>query len=118
MTQTLLTHETVSSQQQAKGFAATALVLGILALLSSFFGWVAIVLGVAAIVFGVLALKKSQPRGLWLTGIITGSLGVVGGIIVLVIAAMLMSALGTTIDVLETGDLTQLEELGVEFETE
>lgn len=34
------------------------------------------------------------------------------------IATMLFSALGTTLEVLETGDLTQLEDLGVEFETD
>lgn len=103
---------------QAKGFAITALVLGIVAICTAIFGWPGIALGAAAVVFGIVAVKKSQPKGMSVAGIITGSLGLVGGIVVLIIVAMFMSAMGAGIEALETGDLTALEDLGVEFETE
>lgn len=103
---------------QAKGFAVASLVTGIVALVVVITGWGGVALGLAALVLGIVALKKSQPKGMSVTGIVTGSLGLVGGILVLVIAALFMAALGTGVEILDSGDLSQLEDLGVEFETE
>lgn len=100
-----------------KGYALASMIVGIVSLVGALFGWGGIVLGLVAIVLAIVALKKSQPRGLSVTGIVTGVLGVVGGILMLIIGMLFVAVLGAGIDALETGDLSQLEELGVEFET-
>lgn len=112
------TQAPASQKTEPKGLAVTALVLGIVSLVGALFGWGGVILGLVALIIGVIALKKSQPKGLSVTGIVTGSLGLIGGIIMLIITAMFMAALGASIETLETGDLSHLEELGVEFETE
>ena len=62
---------------QHNGFAITALVLGILSIVTIFLFPVAILLGLAAVVFGALAMKKHQPKGLAIAGLITGAIGFV-----------------------------------------
>ena len=70
-----------------------SLVFGILGILGSFFLFgVGIVPGIAAIVLGVLGRRKEPAaKGLWLTGLITGIVAVVIGLIVLIGVIVLFS---------------------------
>jgi heme/copper-type cytochrome/quinol oxidase subunit 1 len=75
------------------GFGVAALVLGILAVVTSFFG-IGIFFGVLAIVFGVLGRGKTKRGeadngGLALAGIITGALGVLVAAVVIASIALL-----------------------------
>lgn len=68
-------------QNQKKGLAITALVLGILGLLGSIFV-VGGLLSIAAIVVGIIALVKAKKpthggKGMAITGIVLGVIGVV-----------------------------------------
>ena len=54
------------------GMAAASLVLGIVGILSCFFG---LVLGALAVIFGILAGRKGGYGGVAISGIITGSIG-------------------------------------------
>lgn len=62
--------------QPAKGLSVASMVLGLGGLLLSFFG-VGFLVVVAAVILGHLAVKR-QPyaKGFWLTGIITGYIGI------------------------------------------
>lgn len=80
--------------ERRKGLSILSLVLGILGLLLSF---VAIggVLSLIAVVLGhISAVKQPWARPLWLTGLITGYLGIVISIIV-VIAVVVLGSFAT-----------------------
>lgn len=86
----------VPAQQPGSGLAIAALVLGIAALVLAFFpfvGLLSVLLGAAAIVCGILAMRRRQSKGMSIAGIVTGALGLVGSILVTLAAAALMAAL-------------------------
>jgi hypothetical protein len=76
-----------------KALAVIALVAGIVAVVAILWGWAAIVVGAGAIVVGIVALRKRQSKGMAVTGIVTGSVGVVGGTVMVIVMAMLLAAL-------------------------
>lgn len=79
----------------SNGFAVAALVLGIVSILMFWTFGIGVVVGVLAVVFGILGRKRAKDMpgdgkaGLAMAGLITGALGVLGGIafIVLLVAA-------------------------------
>ncbi|RII41681.1 hypothetical protein DWB68_11560 [Galactobacter valiniphilus] len=74
------------------GFGIAALVLGIVALV---FCWVPVFglgLGVLALVLGIVGvLQKQRPHGTSIAGIVMGAVAVVVGVIIMVLAAMVVS---------------------------
>jgi hypothetical protein len=66
------------------GLAVGSLIAGIIAF---FTGWIfiGILIGIAAIVMGILARKKPGGRGLAIAGIVTGAFGILWGVIVIAI---------------------------------
>ena len=69
-------------QASTNGLSVAALVVGIVAFVS---GWVplwGVLVGVAALVLGILALKKTNGKGMAIAGIVTGGLGALTGILV------------------------------------
>ena len=60
----------------AQGLSITSMVLGLVGLLFSFFGW-GFLIALAAVITGHLAQRR-QPwaKPMWLTGIITGYVGI------------------------------------------
>ena len=68
---------------QPKGMSIAALVLGIASVVTGFFGLLGVLLGVLAVIFGFIA-RRRQPyaRGLWLTGLILGVVGLILGLII------------------------------------
>lgn len=93
------------------GFGIAALVLGILAVLTSFTVVVGVLLGLLAIVFGVLGRGKvkkglADNGGLALTGLLLGVLG-------LVISIVIAAAVGSLLSRGDFGSLTEcLEQAG------
>ena len=76
-----------------KTLAIVSLVLGILAIvIGCCFTWLGIILGIAAIVCGVLANKQGKT-GLATAGIICGAVGLVFAIIWLILGAVMGAAL-------------------------
>ena len=63
-------------QTDGQGLSITSLVLGILAIITSLVWYIGIVLGILAIVFGAVSVKK-QGRKKAIAGIVTGSVGIV-----------------------------------------
>lgn len=116
-----MTETLPSTASRPKALAVAALVVGIVAVLTVFFGWVAIVAGAAALVLGIVALRKRQSKPLAVSGIVTGSVGLVGGAAFLIVMSLLLAALTThteeIIDGFESGDTEQiLEELDATVE--
>ena len=102
-----MTETPLTPASAPKALAVISLVVGIIALLTVFFGWVAIAAGLIAVVLGIVALRRRQPKGLAVTGIVTGGIGLVGGIVVLAVAAALVAMLSSTavvLDGFEPGD--------------
>ena len=65
------------------GFAIASLVCGILSLVCCCTSWTAVTLGVVAIVMGIIVLVKAyNGKGMAITGLITGGLGVLLALIV------------------------------------
>jgi hypothetical protein len=80
---------------KTSGFAITSLVLGIISLFPNPVS--AIPLGILALIFGILANKKIklgsvQGKGLALTGIITGAVGLVIGLVIFVMFTLLVTS--------------------------
>ncbi|MFC9558566.1 hypothetical protein [Agromyces sp. NPDC056965] len=76
--------ETQSARRPSIGFSIASLVLGIAGILLVWVLGLGLLLAVAAIVFGILGLKRS--RGLAIAGIVTGGLSLAVGLLVLTVA--------------------------------
>ncbi|GLB67781.1 DUF4190 domain-containing protein [Arthrobacter mangrovi] len=80
------------------GLAITALVLGIVAIVFGVIpgiGFISFLLGPLAVIFGIIALVKKQKKGMSITGIVLGALGaVIAGIITALIAVAVSQAVG------------------------
>lgn len=82
------------------GFAIASLICGILSILCCCFVWLALVLGIAGIVLGVISLtQKYDGKGMAIAGIITGGVGLLLFLAVLLIAGS-TDALATMVDAL------------------
>lgn len=67
---------------QSNGFAITALVLGIVAFLFGWAGFLNLLTAVLAVVFGIVALVKRQSKGMAITGTALGGVGLLTSILV------------------------------------
>jgi hypothetical protein len=101
---------------KSNGFGITALVLGILSIPAGFLSWPGILLGIVAIVFAVLGLRRVKARradnkGMAIAGLITGIIGLIIGAIVL--AALIFVTKTTadcTTDFNSNGDQAQYQQ--------
>ncbi|RIJ54470.1 Ltp family lipoprotein [Clavibacter phaseoli] len=75
-----------------KGLAVAALVVGIVAFLTGLAPFFGLIAGAAAVVLGILALRRAQSKGMAITGL---SLGAVGAVTSLVVTLVFAAALGT-----------------------
>ena len=62
------------------GLAIAALIVGIVAFLSGWIPFWGFIVGVAAVVLGVIALKKPGGKGMAIAGLVTGGLGALTGL--------------------------------------
>jgi len=70
-----------------------SLITGILGVVSGFFGW-GLLFSIAAVVLGHLGKKKEPAaRGFWLTGLITGYVGIAINAIVLILGIIAAAAI-------------------------
>ena len=86
-------NETPAPQAPSKGFSIASLVTGILALLCGLAAIVSVPLGIAAIVLGVLGIRKHAGKGMAIAGIITGSLGILIGLLTALLVFMAVPSL-------------------------
>lgn len=82
--------------RMSNGLGIAALVLGLLSIPGAFFGGIpGILLGLLAIVLGIVALRRVKARradnkGMAITGLVTGIIGLLIGLAVLAFAAFLL----------------------------
>ena len=95
------------------GLAIASLVLGILATLSGIF-FIGGLFGIAAIVLGIIALQKKVGKGMSITGIITGALGILGTLGAIALIAFAVPALQTSSrDTQRKNDVTRISSMVV-----
>lgn len=69
------------------GFAIASMICGIVSVLCCCLTWVSLVLGVGAVVLGIIALKnKYDGKGMAIAGIITGGIGIFIWLIVILVS--------------------------------
>lgn len=74
-----------------KGFAIGSMICGIVSIVSCCLSWFSLVLGIAAIVLGIIALSsKYEGRGMAITGIVTGGVGIFIWLIVMLLAGSML----------------------------
>lgn len=80
----------------SNGLAIASLVTGIVAFISGWVFFLGFLLGAAAIVLGIIALKKPGGKGMSIAGIITGGLGALWSVVVTIFFVLGLLALGTS----------------------
>lgn len=81
-----------TTPKAAKGLAVGALTVGIIAFLLGLVPFVGVVVGVVAVVLGTIALIRKQPKGLALSGLILGGIGLIASVVTSVSLATFMNA--------------------------
>ena len=95
------------------GLAIASLILGILATLSGIF-FIGGLFGIAAIVLGIIALQKKVGKGMSITGIITGALGILGTLGAIALISFAVPALQTSSrDTQRKNDVTRISSMVV-----
>lgn len=77
-------------QQDGMGLGIAAMVLGILSLVFAWLPFLGLILAALAFIFGLVAIKK-PGRGMAIAGIVTGSVGILLGLLWLVVFMALPS---------------------------
>lgn len=76
----------------SNGLAITALVLGVLAVITFWLPPLALVLGIVAVVLGFLGMRKADEvggRGLAIGGLVTGAIGLLIGLGLIILGALI-----------------------------
>ena len=94
---------------QPKGLAISALIVGIVSLVFCWVPFIGILGGIAAVILGIIALKKAQSKGMSITGLITGGLAVIASGIFIIVTVMFVGAIAASGDQ-AVKDLEQLSE--------
>lgn len=72
-----VTEQSSQSAGGSIGFSIASMICGIISILCCFLAWFSLVLAIAAIILGVIALKyKYDGKGMAIAGIITGGIGI------------------------------------------
>ena len=107
-----------TEQSESQSSAIASLVLGILAIITCFVWYIGIVLGVLAIIFGAMSIKK-QGRKKAIAGIVTGGIGVVLSLrVVWMVHAALPALQKSQRDTARKNDISVLSTDVVSFQTE
>lgn len=113
-----MTENSKTQQMDSQGLSIASLVLGILAIVSSVVWYIGIVLGVLAIIFGAVSVKK-QGRKKAIAGIVTGGVGVVLSLlIVLMVQLALPSLQKSQRDTVRKNDVSVLTTDVLSYQTE
>jgi hypothetical protein len=80
----------------SKGFSVAALVLGIVGIVGAwipFLNWVSVILGILALIFGIIAVKtKRDGKGQALAGLILGAITIAIFLIITIVIGVIMGS--------------------------
>ena len=83
----------VVQPQMESSLAIVSLIIGVFAFCTGWFPFVGLIMGIAAVVFGIMAIRKKQGgNGMSIAGIITGGLAIMTGLLIAVILIISMFA--------------------------
>ena len=94
-------------QKPRTGMSVAALVLGILAIILAWFpvgSYIAVVLAILALIFGIIGVRRKAGKGMAVTGIVLGAISLVASVVMSVIWTFGFIAVSECID--ETGGAT------------
>ncbi|RGE18839.1 DUF4190 domain-containing protein [Leucobacter sp. wl10] len=101
---------------QPKGLAIAALIVGIASLVLGWLPFVGNAIGIgggiAAVILGIVAVKKAQSKGMSVAGIVTGAVAIVLSIISIVIWILIFGFATTAVRTAVTGIEQLTEDLG------
>ena len=85
------------------GFGIAALVLGILAIVLCWTVYGGIILGILAIIFAVLGMRRAKRgeatnRGMAISGLVTGIIGLVIAVVLIAIGGVFLSIFGSSVN--------------------
>ncbi|MBR1423459.1 MAG: DUF4190 domain-containing protein [Ruminococcus sp.] len=82
-------------QKGTSGLAIASMVLGIVALVLSCFGWTGLICGALAVIMGGIAIAgKKGGKGMAIAGLVCGIIALIPSIFVIATAASILSELG------------------------
>jgi len=99
MVEEVSTKETESNEQpktnsNTNGLAIASMVLGIASLVMGWAVFLGFATGIVAVVLGIIALKKKTGKGMSITGIVTGAISVIWGLVLIYIVVAGISLFG------------------------
>ena len=98
-----------SKKEDRKGLAIAAMVLGIVSIVFCCVYWVSIICAILAIIFGIVAIKSSG-KGMAISGIVTGSIGIFISLFVTIFLIGISSVIyNETVDVIKDNDWDDYE---------
>ena len=93
-------------------FAIISLVCGIVSVLCCCCGWLSIILGVGAIVLGIISLNNHEDgRGMAIAGIICGGIGTLMAVVIIILGGLMSSADVNGSDVMVNEVIERIEDL-------
>jgi len=87
--------EKKETKKDKKGFCIASLVLGIVAIVFFCIWYLSIPCGILAIIFGILGIKSTN-KGMAIAGLITGAIGLVVSIMIVIIVFLVAFTYGLT----------------------
>lgn len=98
-----------SKKEDRKGLAIAAMVLGIVSIVFCCVYWVSIICAILAIIFGIVAIKSSG-KGMAISGIVTGSIGIFISLFVTIFLIGISSVIyNEAVDVIKDNDWDDYE---------
>lgn len=98
-----------SKKEDRKGLAIAAMVLGIVSIVFCCVYWVSIICAILAIIFGIVAIKSSG-KGMAISGIVTGSIGIFISLFVTIFLIGVSSVIyNEAVDVIKDNDWDDYE---------
>lgn len=71
-------------EKQSNVFAIISMIAGIVSILCCCFGVIGIVIAVAAVVLGIISIKKEEPKkGMAIAGIVCGGVGLILAVVII-----------------------------------
>ncbi|HRQ86739.1 MAG TPA: DUF4190 domain-containing protein [Candidatus Saccharibacteria bacterium] len=115
-----MTHTEQHSQKEGQGFAITSLVLGIVTLPLSVFGYIALLPAILAIIFGALSFNSKKGRKKAIAGFIMGIIGAIFGLVMaMVVIPVAFSSLQRTVhDAERKNDVSVISSDVVSFQSQ
>lgn len=85
-----------SGKGQGNGFGIASMVCGILSIVACCIDFAPFILGVVAIVLGIIQIVKNEKKGMAIAGIVCGVVGIVLYALILVAGFAMLGAMGLT----------------------